>query len=876
MKKKGLMLLVLLSSSLGFGQIISEFMASNSTNFPTAGGQYEDWIEIRNTSGATLDLGGWYLTDDPANLRKWEFPSIAKTKLDPYAYLIVFADDSGVSVISNELHASFKLSAGGEYLALVNSDNEVIHQYNPEFPPQTTDVSYGLDGVSGEPTYFAVPTPGAANGQGIADAVQFSANSGTFTNAFSLTLSVNSTNASIRYTTNGSLPATNSTLYTAPISVTGTTRIRAQAFDPGRTAGPVRSETFIHLTTDAAAFTSDLPLVILENFGAGEIPASTNPPPNQQLSQVMFMEPVNGVCRLSETPSVASRAGIRRRGESTLRPTVSKPNLSLETWGEINGESRSIKPLGLPAESDWILYAPWTLDVAMIRNPFIYEASNEAGRYAARTRFVEVFLNYNGGSLSAADYYGVYVLMEKIKIGPDRVDLEELSPADNTEPNVSGGYLWKLDKLDDPADEFVAADKTFQYVSPSGSELTAPQKNWLTGYINSADAAMPNGNYEDYIDVSAFADHQIFNMFAKNQDGLNFSTFLFKDRNGRINLGPIWDFDRSMAHMDKTANPAYWGMDTDNDTFFERFWIGDLRNDADFWPGWTDRWQTLRDGPLSDARMVERIERFRTELLNASARNYERWLKTNTPAIWAAKVDAVKTYVVDRAHWIDDQLVDPPSFSQNGGLIASGTQITLSCGTNKIYYTRTGADPRASGGSPSGTLYSSPITITSNTLIKTRGWNSQTFTQAPYTWPWSPLREAVFVVNPATLAITEIMYHPRSPTNTAELAYSTSDFEFIEVQNTNATPCPLTGIQFFDGISFSFAPNTTLSGGQYGVIVANLAAFKLRYPDWAERNILGVFTGKLNNDSERLKLGYAPTNMAPLLSFDYEADWYPC
>ncbi|MCU0857704.1 MAG: lamin tail domain-containing protein, partial [Pontiellaceae bacterium] len=120
-------LIGLLAGLFSQGQVINEFMASNSTNFPTAGGQYEDWIEIHNTSSATLNLGGWYLTDDPANLRKWEFPSIAKTKLAPYAYLIVFADDSGVSVISNELHASFKLSAGGEYLALVNSDNEVIH-----------------------------------------------------------------------------------------------------------------------------------------------------------------------------------------------------------------------------------------------------------------------------------------------------------------------------------------------------------------------------------------------------------------------------------------------------------------------------------------------------------------------------------------------------------------------------------------------------------------------------------------------------------------------------------------------------------------------------------------------------------------------------
>jgi hypothetical protein len=61
----------------------------------------------------------------------------------------------------------------------------------------------------------------------------------------------------------------------------------------------------------------------------------------------------------------------------------------------------------MPAESDWILYAPWTIDTAMIRNPFIYEVSNEAGRYAVRTRYVEVFLNTGGGSISDSDYFGV-------------------------------------------------------------------------------------------------------------------------------------------------------------------------------------------------------------------------------------------------------------------------------------------------------------------------------------------------------------------------------------------------------------------------------------------------------------------------------------
>ena len=95
---------------------------------------------------------------------------------------------------------------------------------------------------------------------------------------------------------------------------------------------------------------------------------------------------------------------------------------------------RNIAPLGLPSESDWILYGAYNFDRTLIRNPFIYELSNEIGRYATRSRFVEVFINSNGGPLSQADYMGVYSFMEKIKRDGDRVDVDALSDTDAAEP----------------------------------------------------------------------------------------------------------------------------------------------------------------------------------------------------------------------------------------------------------------------------------------------------------------------------------------------------------------------------------------------------------------------------------------------------------
>ena len=868
------------------GVEISEFMAKNESTLATAEGLYEDWIEIHNSSGAAVDLAGYYLTDNPSDLRKWQFPSTAATSpLADDGYLVVFADDSVDAVVGNELHASFKLGSGGEYLALVEPDGETVaYQYNPEYPGQSADISYGVDAASGMHAYFAAPSPGSANGQAIADAVKFSADSGTFTVPFTLLLSVDSPTAEIRFTLDGTIPDANAFLYVAGIPVSTTARVRARAFESGLVDGPVVSETFHHLDTGAAAFSSDLPLVVVDNFGAGEIPDPLTP--TRQSSQVMFFEPLDGVTRLTNKPSIASRAGIRRRGESSLRNTANKPNLSLETWGETDEEARTIKPFGFPAESDWILFAPWSFDRALMRNAFMYELSNAAGRYAVRTRFVEVFLNHDGGSLSSSDYYGVYVFMEKIKQGPGRVDVAELPDSVTSEPDISGGYVWKLDKPD-PDDQFIiAAGKSTNGINVLSSvypKIMPPaQSNWLVTAINDIDAAVPSGNYESLIDVESFADHFVLNMFAQNADGLWVSTFYHKDRNGLVQMGPIWDFDRSMGcdNDDRPSNPQIWAWPGNTIAYFRGvnslWWKKLALNDAEFWMVMLDRWQRMRQGPLSDAANAERIERYRTELSTAALRNFDRWTQHIPSSEWTDKVDAFHNHVLARGQWVDDQFIDPPAFSQPGGLVPAGYALSLT-GPEAKYFTLDGSDPRAVGGAPAGTAYSSPVTLAANTLVKARAWDGTSFGDAPTDWPWSALSEALFIVEPAPLAITEIMYHPRPPSGAAESGFTASDFEFIEVQNTSASVCSLVGVQLLEGVQFDFTYGnaSTLGAGAHGVVVRNLEAFKARYTNSASLNILGIYSGRLSDSTENIRLGYDLPNLPALASFDYEDDWYP-
>mgnify|MGYP001278504487 FL=1 len=150
------------------GPVINEFMASNGSAAPLGAGEIldadgdsSDWIELYNPTQRTFDLGGWYLTDDADDLTRWRFP--AGTTIAANGYLLVFA--SGKDRTSGQLHTDFRLNADAGYLALVMPDGQTVaHDYAPLYPPQLTDISYGLTQheapfVTGQSTVsYHVPT----------------------------------------------------------------------------------------------------------------------------------------------------------------------------------------------------------------------------------------------------------------------------------------------------------------------------------------------------------------------------------------------------------------------------------------------------------------------------------------------------------------------------------------------------------------------------------------------------------------------------------------------------------------------------------------------------------------------------------------------
>jgi len=732
---------------------INEFLVINQHTIQDSQGEYPGWVELHNGGSETVNLEGWFLSDSSTNPTKWSFPGVG---ILPGGYLLVFASGKDEANDRGELHTNFRLAKDGGYLALVNPSTNVVSEFSA-YPKQLPDISYGR--VRGEPQicgHFQQPTPGKPNdssGPGFASKVIFSTSSGSFTSPFSLELASRSTNAVIRYTLDGRLPNIKSPVYRAPISITNSVCVRARAFEEGLLPGPPQSGTYTLLASSLQAFKSTLPVLVMDTLGSDR-PTSLR----SSSVQLAFYEPVNGKTSLTNPPAMTTRGGFHVRGSTSTR--MPQQPFAMQFVDEFNDEQH-VAALGLPANSDWVLYAPTEYDPVMIHNPFIHQLSRDMGHYSPRTRFIEVFLVHHAGPVVARDYFGLYVLEEKIKVGKHRVAIDRLGPNDLKSPDVTGGYLLKFDRLGPDESGFWAGGAPIVYVEPKEPVIKLPQRlaqrQYISSYLEEFGRVLRSPKwkdtiegYRDYIDVDSWIDFHVLEVLSGNVDALHFSTFFYKPRGGKITFGPHWDFDRALGSTDeRDSDPRRWNTGR----FFHAPWWGRLFTDVDFWQLWVDRWQDLRRTHFSETNLFGLIDGLADEVREAQPREVRRWGLEPRGGTYQSEVNMMKEWLSARMDFIDQQLVQPPRLGRAGGQVASGFQLKLSGPSDStIYYTLDGSDPRSPQGaiSTQAVVYSGPITISSDTVVMARARDPrQRQTDGPpNSTPWSsPVREN-FVITP--------------------------------------------------------------------------------------------------------------------------------
>jgi hypothetical protein len=752
--------------------------------------------------------------------------------------------------------------------------------------------------------YMFVPTPRARNDEtvpGVEAGVAFLQPSQSFLSSIKIELQKPETAdpvSKIYYTMDGSTPTSSSSVYTGALTLTKTTPLIARLIHPNGGMGPVGSETYFCLQRSLANVSSNLPLIVLENYGSGRPPQG-----DYQTASMAVIEPTNGRTRLMSPFAEASRVGIKIRGSSTAGR--SKASLSLEVQDEF-GQDRNLSLLGMPNESDWVLWGPYNFDLTLMHNPFIFELSRQIGRYAPRTRFVEVYLNTGGGALSSSDYYGVYALMEKISRDADRVDVERLFGEHKQEPDVSGGYIFKIDRADPGDSGFSAGKQNIKYVYPKEVEIERPerdaQQQYVRRFFNEMGTALyasyfkdPTRGYAKYIDVDAAIDHHLLNVVAFNVDALRLSGYMYKPRGGKLMFGPIWDFDRALGSTDgRDNNPRTWrSTSSDRGTdFFNYPWWNRMFKDIDFFQKYIDRFQSLRRAEFSKANINAIIDGMAGELKNAQKRNLTKWNQRPRSAYggtYQGEVNHMKTWLAQRMSFMEKQFVDPPESDKPAGYAKPGTLVSLkSKEGGKIYYTLDGTDPRRAGGgvAAKAVLYrNTPIKITDSTLLTARVYKTSHrgltgSNNPPLSSKWSGPLTQFYSIAPSPVAgdllISELHYHPADPTPdelSVDATFKASDFEFIELLNNSEQTLNLTSLALSGEVRFSFLTDADkiLNRGERLLLVRNARAFATRYG--AEIPTGGVYSGKLGNGGGRLEI--VDQAGRTILELSYLDDWHP-
>ncbi|MDF1713352.1 MAG: CotH kinase family protein, partial [Akkermansiaceae bacterium] len=718
--------------------------------------------------------------------------------------------------------------------------------------------------------------------------------------AITVTLTPETPGAEIHYTLDGSDPTAADPPYSAPFSISNPARLRVRSFLPDKLPGALALADYSFIDPSLQSYLSDVPIIVMDNFGAGDYPNKGRSNDGRDVVQLprqpnvisIFNPTANGQ-PFTSSPTLQSRSGCRVRGSSSSQFTR-KP-LSLEFWNEAD-EDRSLAPFGFDSEADWVLNAPNpSFDRALIHNPVSFGFAEMIGAHAPKNKVVVVFQNTNGGTITSSDLAGVYIFSEKIERNRMSVEFDKLS-----EDGTTGGWMLNIDRMEaipeglpvtttqpnfhaagpngilqipddqqnsggsqsvDDISEFYHSYLNFN--SPGGYDILPAQRSVVQATTRAMDTAVWSGNFTSQLDSESWARNFIVHNFAKNQDAHVLSTFIYQETPAsKIKMGPVWDFDRAYTWKGGPSDTPLWASDRD--------WYQGLFQNTDFKQTHQDLWQEARRTTATNAALQGLVNEastgLRSDQVAASGLNF---------STWQSRIADLRTWVVSRATYLDNQYESLPTLSPESGFFVSNLQINMtptSGGT--VYYTTDGSDPRASGGgnAPSALAYSSPLTITSRTTITAR-------TRDGSRWS-GPVSSYYYLENEIPqLVVSEIDYHPGDPTPSEEaLGFTNSgDFEFLEFTNIGTTSVVLTLLNLRGGIDFDFSTSsiTNLAPGQQVLLVKNLPAFEARHGTGLP--IAGAFFGALNNAGDSLILEDPALDLV-LQDFSYsdDAPWPHC
>ena len=873
---------------------------------------FRDWVELYNSGGTAVNIGGWGLSDEQDTPMKWTFP--ANTMIPAGGYLVVMCDGrEEANGTSSYLHAGFSLSASGEAVRLYNAGG-VLQSAVTSIPDQDSFHTWGRN-PNGDGTYgfLDTATPGIANtGSFYSARVKtpdyFAADGitpltgGFYSAAQTLILKSETVGATIRYTLDGTEPTeTNGTLYTGPMTVTApgdgksARSYRARAFK----AGLVSSDTKVHSYlisvnanlsgVPALLFTANAGQSFFAPHGIMAINGGTYPSAWAPNGPQSYNIPINRGDPYERVTSAElyypdgkdgwrDDVGIRVSSSPYSRPLlrltspnaspwasdhVQKPSFNLK-WRDDYGSASVTDPNLIPA-NDTNTYNEFRIRAGKndILDPFIIDEVcrrlyRDMGWFSPIGTIGTVYFN--------GSFKGMFNPTERVR-----------------------SKMFK---------QHYRSDNDFD-VRYIGEQVDGDTVFWnaMVAALNTHNSSPTAANYAaalNYIDPVNVADYFLTNIYINTEDwpGNNWAAQRERTATGRYRM-VMWDAEGAFSRFGQAIQ--YNTIDgkclanTECSNCFRLLYpnpefkvlVADRINKYFFNNGLLDDRDTV-NSPIAKhinffKAKVDPLIRFITNNPGESA-DLGWYTNHQNPATGrrAYLFGTAAGSFSNKGLWPATQ---PATFSQHGGIVAGNYPLTITSPSGgTIYYTLNGSDPRLSGGaiSSSALVYSGTINLNTLTTVKVRVRSAG--------GEWSAITEAFFqpgavLPTASTLVISEINYHPPASTSSeTALGYTDADdFEFIRITNISANPLDLRTLEFTGGITFIFGTGDILAlpAGGHLLLVKRRAAFEARYGTTFSSLIAGEYGGGLSNSGESLRLDIVSPSVVNISLFTYKDDGDP-
>lgn len=308
------------------------------------------------------------------------------------------------------------------------------------------------------------------------------------------------------------------------------------------------------------------------------------------------------------------------------------------------------KVLGMNKHKRWCLLANW-MDRTIMRNAVAFEISKNTGlSWTPEGRYAEVMLN--------GEHIGNYYVCEQIKVDENRVNIAELDTEATEGEGITGGYIFELDVNYDELFKFRSEMGNFPWQFKDPDEVNIAQFDYMVNYVNEMEHALydadrfANRDFANYMDLESFVDWWFVNELTMNGE-INHpkSCYMYKDKNGKMNAGPVWDYDWGTYRSSATSsflgkNGLYYPF-----LFKDKVFIALVK----------ERWSKFKGNLETNIPVF--IDNLKEQIQKSEELNYAKWPITqevngDEKMNFSSAVERLKQAYLAKLRWLDQKITE--------------------------------------------------------------------------------------------------------------------------------------------------------------------------------------------------------------------------